>query len=97
MKDHDSSNHIPDESTLRRSGFQKIIDFISFPLRAITLFHYDRFSLSSRATERFDYVAREVTGRCLDVGSDTSIAIFHDLLQIAVDSSDFHLHRFGHY
>jgi len=32
--------------------------------------------------------------RRLRVRSDTSIAILHDLLQIAFDWSDFHLHRF---
>jgi SAM-dependent methyltransferase len=68
MNDQESGNHIPTQSTRRRTGLQKIFDFISFPVRAFTLFHYDRFSLSSLATERFDYVAREVTGRCLDVG-----------------------------
>jgi hypothetical protein len=32
--------------------------------------------------------------RRLHARSDTSIAILHDLLQIAFDWSDFHLHRF---
>ena|SRR4030088_237262 len=32
--------------------------------------------------------------RRLHVPSDSSIAMFHDLLQIAFDWSDFHLHRF---
>jgi hypothetical protein len=32
--------------------------------------------------------------RRLHARSDTSIAILHDLLQIAFDCSDFHLHRF---
>lgn len=47
---------------------QKILDFFTFPLRALTLFHEDRWGLSSLASERFDYVAREVAGYCLDVG-----------------------------
>lgn len=47
---------------------QKAADFLTFPLRAIVLFHEDRLGLSSLATERFDYVAREVQGLCLDVG-----------------------------
>src|ERR1700730_9554435 len=33
--------------------------------------------------------------RRLHVPSDSSIAMLHDLLQIAFDWSDFHLHRFG--
>lgn len=32
------------------------------------LFHEDKFGLSSLATERFDYVANEVKGYCLDIG-----------------------------
>lgn len=52
----------------RRSRLQKMVDFIAFPVRAVTLFDHDRWGLSSLRTERFDYVAREVRGRCLDVG-----------------------------
>lgn len=51
-----------------RSGFQKVKDFVTFPIRAVTLFEKDRFGLSSLATERFDYVAREIRGRTLDMG-----------------------------
>ena len=53
---------------IRRSKAQKVIDFITFPVRALTLFHSDRWGLSSLASERFDYVAHEIVGRCLDVG-----------------------------
>lgn len=53
---------------MKRSTAQKLVDFLTFPIRAVTLFHKDRFGLSSLASERFDYVAREVTGYCLDVG-----------------------------
>ncbi|HZR31873.1 MAG TPA: class I SAM-dependent methyltransferase [Terriglobales bacterium] len=53
---------------MRRNTGQKIIDFLTFPLRAVSVFHEDKFGLSSLATERFDYVAEEVTGYCLDVG-----------------------------
>ncbi len=52
----------------RRSVGQKILDFCLFPLRAVTLFHQDRWGLSCQASERFDYAAREVRGYCLDVG-----------------------------
>ncbi len=52
----------------QRNNLQKILDFFTFPLRALTLFENNRFGLSSLRSERFDYVSREVTGRCLDVG-----------------------------
>jgi len=52
----------------RRSRKQRLLDFCTFPIRALLLFHDDRFGLSSLRTERFDYVAREVTGYCLDIG-----------------------------
>jgi SAM-dependent methyltransferase len=51
-----------------RRNARKIKDFFSFPLRAFTLFHNDRWGFSSLASERFDYVAAEVMGYCLDVG-----------------------------
>jgi SAM-dependent methyltransferase len=51
-----------------RTSSQKIKDFLTFPLRAFTLFHEDRWGLSSLASERFDYAACAVTGRCLDIG-----------------------------
>ncbi len=51
-----------------RSNLQKTLDLITFPFRALTLFEDDRFGLSSLATERFDYVAGQVKGYCLDVG-----------------------------
>ncbi len=51
-----------------RSPIQKAKDFITFPLRAVTLFVNDKWSLSSLKSERFDYVSREVKGYCLDVG-----------------------------
>ncbi len=51
-----------------RTAAQRMKDCLTFPLRALTLFHDDRWGLSSLASERFDYVSREVTGYCLDVG-----------------------------
>jgi SAM-dependent methyltransferase len=53
---------------MSRSRLQLIVDAISFPVRAITLFDRDRCGLSSLRTERFDYVEREVLGRTLDYG-----------------------------
>lgn len=51
-----------------RSNSQKVLDFFTFPIRAFTLFEKDRFGLSSLQTERYDYVADEVRGKCLDIG-----------------------------
>lgn len=57
---------------MHRTGLQKTKDFLTFPLRAITLFHEDRFGLSCQATERYDYVSSAVIGRCLDMGCGTN-------------------------
>lgn len=55
--------------TPRRTRGQQLKDFASFPIRAFTMFGgRDRWGLSALASERFDYVAREVEGYCLDVG-----------------------------
>jgi len=51
-----------------RSINQAIKDFFTFPIRAFTLFEKDKFGLSSLQTERYDYVAEEVIGKCLDIG-----------------------------
>lgn len=51
-----------------RSRWQRIVDGLTFPLRAVTLFYKDRLGMSSLASERYDYVAREVQGHTLDVG-----------------------------
>jgi SAM-dependent methyltransferase len=52
----------------KRTTGKQILDSLTFPLRALTLFHEDKWGLSSQASERFDYVAREVKGYCLDIG-----------------------------
>src|SRR6266705_4967688 len=51
-----------------RSRITRLVDFLFFPLRALTLFHQDKLGLSCQASERYDYVAREIRGYCLDVG-----------------------------
>ena len=51
-----------------RGRFQKLKDFVTFPLRAVTVMRKDRWGFSSLRSERFDYVAREVLGYCLDIG-----------------------------
>ncbi len=53
---------------MRRTRFQKIKDFVSFPVRAFTLFDQDKVGFSSLRSERFDYVAGHVRGYCLDIG-----------------------------
>jgi SAM-dependent methyltransferase len=51
-----------------RNKTQKLKDFVTFPLRAVSLFEKDKWGFSSLASERFDYVKSEVVGYCLDVG-----------------------------
>lgn len=53
---------------MERGFIQKLKDFLTLPFRALTIFYEDRWGLSSLASERFDYVAREVQGYCLDIG-----------------------------
>jgi SAM-dependent methyltransferase len=66
---------------MQRPLARKVVDFLSFPLRAVTLFHHDRFGLSALASERFDYVAREVSGYCLDVGCGRRNRFIAEFLQ----------------
>jgi SAM-dependent methyltransferase len=51
-----------------RSRGQLVKDFVTFPLRAVLPVQESRWGLTSRPDERFEYVAREVTGRVLDIG-----------------------------
>ncbi len=51
-----------------RNSRQRVVDFLTFPLRALALFERDRWGLSSLRSERFDYVAQAVQGHCLDIG-----------------------------
>ncbi len=83
-----SDEPAPARRPRRRSAAQRVLDFASFPLRALTLFHEDACGLSSLATERYDYVARAVSGRCLDVGCgrhNRFIAEFHDGPGVGID------------
>lgn len=59
-------NKIPKKKM--RSLAQKIKDFLTLPLRALTPFEDDKWGLSSTRSERFEYAGREVRGYCLDVG-----------------------------
>lgn len=52
----------------RRTRLQQWKDFAAFPARAVLLLGGDRWGLSALFTERYDFVAREVRGYCLDVG-----------------------------
>lgn len=51
-----------------RSKIQKFKDFVTLPLRAVTLFELNKWGLTSTQAERFEYAAKEVLGSCLDVG-----------------------------
>lgn len=65
---------------MRRTKRKKITDFLTFPLRALTLFEKDKWGLSSLASERFDYVAHFVKGYCLDVGCGRNNRFIQDYL-----------------
>jgi SAM-dependent methyltransferase len=65
---------------MKRSATQRAVDFLTFPLRALTLFHDDKWGLSSLASERFDYVAREAAGYCLDIGCGRHNRFVNDYL-----------------
>jgi SAM-dependent methyltransferase len=52
----------------RRNGWQTFKDFITFPIRAFTLFEQDRWGFSSLQSERYYYSASAVQGYSLDVG-----------------------------
>ena len=52
----------------RRSPAQKWLDAVTFPVRAWVMYGRDRWGLSALSSERFDFVAEEVRGYCLDVG-----------------------------
>jgi len=64
-----------------RNRFQKCKDFFTFPFRAFTLFENDKFGLSSLQTERYDYVAHEVVGKCLDIGCGRNNRFVNDFLK----------------
>ena len=51
-----------------RGRWQKCKDFLTLPLRSLTLFEGRRWGLTSTQDERFAYAAREVRGYCLDIG-----------------------------
>jgi ubiquinone/menaquinone biosynthesis C-methylase UbiE len=72
---------------------QKIKDFITFPLRALTIFYADKWGLSSLATERFDYVSREVRGRCLDIGCGIGNRFIKEFCQGKGVGIDLYLHE----
>ena len=51
-----------------RTKTQKFKDFITLPFRSLTLFEENKWGLTSIKDERFEYVASEVLGKCLDIG-----------------------------
>jgi SAM-dependent methyltransferase len=68
-------------TNMQRSIGKKLMDAATFPLRAFWLFYDDKCGLSSLASERFDYVAREVSGDCLDVGCGRHNRFIRDYVQ----------------
>lgn len=71
-----------------RSKKQQLLDTILFPLRAVTLFEENKWGLTSLRNERFDHVARMVTGYCLDIGcgrNNTFIKKYCDNFGIGID------------
>src|SRR5262245_51924815 len=58
----------PMRPALQRSGTQKVLDLLTFPVRAFTLFETGALGLTSLADERFDVVASEARGLTLDIG-----------------------------
>jgi hypothetical protein len=59
---------IETHAPLQRSGKQKPVDFLTFPVGAFTLFHRSALGLTSLADERFDFVAGEARGLTLNIG-----------------------------
>jgi SAM-dependent methyltransferase len=47
---------------------RRVLNFLAFPGRAITVMQKDLGPLQSLRSERFSYVAEETVGRCLDIG-----------------------------
>lgn len=59
----------------RRTRTQALLDFTTFPLRAVLPWRDDRWGLTSRRSERFIEVASRVRGVTLDIGCGR-----HDIL-----------------
>lgn len=59
---------------------QKAKDFLTLPVRSLAVLYQDRWGLSSLASERYDYVAREVRGYCLDMGCGPANEFVNDYL-----------------
>jgi len=53
---------------VKRSVWQIVVDFLTFPVRVLVLFQKSRMGLTCRQMERFYYVAGETGERCLDIG-----------------------------
>lgn len=51
-----------------RTKTQKLKDFLTLPFRSLTIFEENKWGLTSIKDERFEYVASEVSGKCLDIG-----------------------------
>ena len=67
-----------------------LINFLTFPLRAVTLFEQDIFFIDSLRTERFRYVNRYCKGWTLDIGCGNNdfVTAFRRNLGIGIDLGD---------
>jgi SAM-dependent methyltransferase len=50
------------------SGTTRLVNFVTFPGRALAVLQKDGKRIQSLRSERFSYVAEETRGRCLDIG-----------------------------
>jgi len=76
----------------QRSKFQKIKDFITFPVRSLLVTEHNKWGLTSLRNERYDYAAKEVKGYCLDVGCCRNNAFINNFLSgngVGIDNFPF--------
>lgn len=58
----------PDTQPSPVTTYSRLLNCLTFPLRAVTVMQRDKGLLQSLRSERFSYVAEETVGRCLDIG-----------------------------
>lgn len=78
-----------------RSNYNRLLDTATFPVRAFLAFgrtEFRLFGLSSFSDERYDYVAKEVVGYCLDIGCGNNRFIKENLKDNGI-GIDFYKHE----
>ena len=75
----------------RRGRLQRLKDFLSFPLRAVTLFHEDWGGFSCQATERYDEVAHaaRLPDRLPQIFADLDAQPEGEAVQLGLAFTDF--------